>query len=158
MDKKREIKYIVIHCTATQPEAKIPDIQAYWKDHLGWNNPGYHFIIKRDGEIVRLQKESAYANGVKGYNLKSIHISYIGGIDRKGKPLDNRTKAQQAAMFDKIVELTEKYPTAEVLGHRDFPDVAKACPCFDVKEWLKNYEPDFDDDSNQSDEDLDQAA
>ena len=28
-------------------------------------------------------------------------------------------------------------PEAEVLGHRDFPDVKKDCPCFDVKEWYK---------------------
>jgi N-acetylmuramoyl-L-alanine amidase len=44
-------------------------------------------------------------------------------------------------MFDLIVSLTEKYPAAEVLGHRDFPNVHKACPSFDVKDWLKNYEP-----------------
>lgn len=141
---KREIKYIVIHCTATQPEARIPDIQEYWKNHLGWNNPGYHFIIKRDGDIVQLQKENLIANGVAGFNKNSIHISYIGGIDKKGKPVDNRSTAQLHAMFDKIVELTEKYPGAEVKGHRDFPNQHKACPCFDVKEWLKNYEPDLD--------------
>jgi N-acetylmuramoyl-L-alanine amidase len=57
--------------------------------------------------------------------------------------MDNRSDAQKHAMFDLIVTLTEKYPTAEVLGHRDFPNVHKACPCFDVKEWLKNYEPDL---------------
>lgn len=141
---KREIKYIVIHCTATQPEAKIEDIKAYWKNHLGWTNPGYHFIIKRDGDIIQLQNENSIANGVAGFNSKSIHISYIGGIDRKGKPADNRNRAQEDAMFDKIVELTEKYPDAEVKGHRDFPGVKKACPSFDVKEWLKNYEPDLE--------------
>src|SRR5687767_2019571 len=100
---KREIKYIVIHCTATQPEAKISDIQAYWKNHLGWNNPGYHFIIKRDGDVIQLQKEDKIANGVQGVNKNSVHISYIGGIDKKGKPVDNRTKAQEDAMFDKII-------------------------------------------------------
>lgn len=141
---KREIKYIVVHCTATQPEAKIADIKAYWKNHLGWNNPGYHYIVERDGEIVQLLSEDKIANGVAGFNKNSIHISYIGGIDRKAKPIDNRTKAQEDAIFDKIVELTEKYPGAEVKGHRDFPNVKKACPCFDVKEWLRNYQPNLD--------------
>lgn len=141
---KREIKYIVIHCTATQPEAKIADIKAYWKNHLGWNNPGYHYIVERDGEIVQLLSEDKIANGVAGFNTNSIHISYIGGIDRKAKPIDNRTKAQEDAIFDKIVELTEKYSGAEVKGHRDFPNVKKACPCFDVKQWLKNYQPNLD--------------
>ena len=46
-------------------------------------------------------------------------------------------------MFDIIVALTERYPKAQVLGHRDFPGVAKACPSFDVKTWLANYTPDI---------------
>lgn len=139
----RAIKYIVIHCTATPVTATIEAIQKYWKEKLKWNNPGYHFIIKRNGEIIQLQKEEQIANGVKGFNENSIHISYIGGVDKEGKPLDNRTRAQENAMFSKIVALTEKYPGAIVKGHRDFPFVKKACPSFDVKTWLKDYTPDL---------------
>lgn len=139
----RAIKYIVIHCTATPVTATIEAIQKYWKEKLKWNNPGYHFIIKRNGEIIQLQKEEQIANGVKGFNENSIHISYIGGVDKEGKPLDNRTRAQENAMFSKIVDLTEKYPGAIVKGHRDFPFVKKACPSFDVKTWLKDYTPDL---------------
>ena len=29
---------------------------------------------------------------------------------------------------------------AEILGHRDLPWVRKSCPCFDVKEWLKEID------------------
>lgn len=137
----REIRYIVVHCTATQPNTKIENICRYWKEQLGWKNPGYHYIIKRNGEIVALQPEHLIANGVKDFNSHSIHISYIGGIDKDNKPLDNRTDAQQFAMFNKIVELMEKYPQAKVLGHRDFPNVAKACPSFDVRNWLHEYVP-----------------
>lgn len=137
----REIRYIVVHCTATQPNTEIENICRYWKEQLGWKNPGYHYIIKRNGEIVALQSEHLIANGVKDFNSHSIHISYIGGIDKNNKPLDNRTDAQQFAMFNKIVELMEKYPQAKVLGHRDFPNVAKACPSFDVRSWLHEYVP-----------------
>ena len=137
----REIRYIVVHCTATQPNTKIENICRYWKEQLGWKNPGYHYIIKRNGEIVALQPEHLIANGVKDFNSHSIHISYIGGIDNDNKPFDNRTDAQQFAMFNKIVELMEKYPQAKVLGHRDFPNVAKACPSFDVRNWLHEYVP-----------------
>ena len=28
-------------------------------------------------------------------------------------------------------------PDAEILGHRDLPNVHKDCPSFDVKRWLK---------------------
>lgn len=140
---KRIINHIVIHCTATQPATKIESIQRYWRKKLGWKNPGYHYIIKRDGEVVALHPEDKVANGVRGHNKTSIHISYIGGIDKNGKPQDNRTPAQQAAMFDLIVELSDRHPKAEICGHRDFAGVHKACPSFDVKQWLAGYVPDI---------------
>jgi N-acetylmuramoyl-L-alanine amidase len=140
----RNIKYIVVHCTATPTTTTLESIKRYWKEQRGWGDtPGYHYFIKRDGTIVQLLDEKKNSYGVYKHNSECISIAYVGGIDKDGKPVDNRNDAQKHAMFDIIVRLTEKYPKAEVLGHRDFPGVKKACPCFDVKEWLKNYEPDF---------------
>lgn len=145
MKNKRNIKFIVIHCTATQPNAKLENIQKYWKEVKGWKDvPGYHYVIKTNGEIVKLLDESKNSHGVYAHNSECINLSYIGGIDESGKPKDTRTRSQEVAMFDKIVELTEKYPGAKVVGHRDFPGVKKACPSFDVKTWLANYTPDLD--------------
>lgn len=138
---KREINFIVVHCTATQPTAKIEDIKRYWKEVLGWKNPGYHYIIQRNGDIVKLLSEDIPSNGVAGHNHDSINLSYIGGVDKTNKPIDNRSLSQQAAMFDLIVELSERYPKAKILGHRDFVGVHKACPSFDVREWLRNFTP-----------------
>lgn len=140
----RNIKYIVIHCTATQPNTTIESIKRYWKEIRKWGDtPGYHYIIKPDGEVVKLLDESKNSYGVYAHNSECISIGYIGGIDKAGKPKDTRTRAQEHAMFDLIVALTEKYSNAQVLGHRDFPKVAKACPSFDVKTWLANYKPDI---------------
>ena len=36
-------------------------------------------------------------------------------------------------MLDCIKKLRAKYPNAIIQGHRDFPNVAKACPQFDAK-------------------------
>lgn len=153
---KRTIKFLVVHCTATPTDAAIESIQRYWKEKLGWKNPGYHYIIKRSGEIVQINAEENISNGVAKNNRHSIHISYIGGIDKNGKPLDNRTDAQKQSLFNKLVELSEKYPGATILGHRDFStdkdgdgkiesnEWMKSCPAFDVKEWLQNYTPDMD--------------
>lgn len=146
----RDIRYIVVHCTATPPDTKIENIQRYWKEQLHWKNPGYHFIIRRDGIIVQLQSIEKVANGVAGYNTQSVHLAYIGGVDKDGKPMDNRTLAQQETMFDKLVALSEKFPLAKILGHRDFPNVKKACPCFDVDGWRKNYVPNLDESSEDT--------
>jgi len=141
----RNVKYIVVHCTATQPEATIESIQRYWREVKGWKDvPGYHYLIKPDGEIVKLLDENKNSYGVYAHNSECISISYIGGIDRAGKAKDTRTKLQRRAMFNKIMELLERYPKAKAVGHRDFPGVAKACPSFDVKTWLANYNPTLD--------------
>ena len=140
-----------MHCTATPVDTTIESIVHYWRENLKWKNPGYHYIIHRDGEIVQINDEENISNGVKGFNKNAIHISYIGGLDKDRKPIDNRTDEQKQALFSKLVTLSEKYPDAEILGHRDFsPDKdgdgiieyyewIKYCPAFDVKEWLKNY-------------------
>jgi len=133
----RNIKYIVLHCTATPQHTTIESIKNYWRTSLGWTNPGYHYMIKADGEIVMTLPIEKIANGVAGYNTPSIHISYIGGVDARNNPLDNRTEAQKKSQIKLLTDLKRKFPGAEIKGHRDFPKVAKACPSFDVKTWLK---------------------
>lgn len=128
----RKVNYIVIHCTATPQTTTIDSIQRYWRNVLKWRNPGYHKIVEPSGKVVELLGDEGVSNGVAGYNSQSINISYIGGVDAAGKPIDNRTEAQKEALWDLVIHYKTKYPNAKVLGHRDFPKVAKACPCFDA--------------------------
>lgn len=144
----RTIKYIVLHCTATAQTATVDSIRKFWRDVKGWKNVGYHWVIKADGEAVKLAEISAVTNGVKGHNANAIHIAYIGGIE-KGKAVDNRTVEQKATQVRLLTELKKKFPNAKILGHRDLsPDLnadgvisphewTKECPSFDVAQWLK---------------------
>jgi N-acetylmuramoyl-L-alanine amidase len=134
----RQIKYIVLHCTATPQTATVEAIQKYWRSSLGWKSPGYHHIIPASGNPVRLAEDEQICNGVKGFNSNAIHISYIGGVDEKNKPTDNRTASQRGHMLALVNHYKALYPAAEVKGHRDFPNVKKACPSFDVATWLKS--------------------
>lgn len=130
----RTIKYIAIHCTATPQSATIDSIRNYWKNVLKWKQPGYHYIVKPDGSIVNLLDIDKISNGVKGYNHETINISYIGGIDEaSGNPKDTRTDAQKVAIKNLLIQLRAKFPHAIIQGHRDFPNVKKACPSFDAK-------------------------
>ena len=145
---KRNIKYIVVHCTATPTTTTVESIKRHWKEVRKWGDiPGYHYLILRDGTIVQLQDESKNSFGVYAHNSECINIAYLGGIDKDNKPLDNRTPAQKRVLFNKIVELTEKYKGSVPKGHRDFDGVNKACPSFDVKTWLAEYTPDLDSNS-----------
>ena len=100
--------------------------------------PGYHFIIKQDGEEVKLLSVDEVSNGVKGFNSETINISYIGGVDAKNQPIDNRTPAQKATLLKLLKEFRAKFPNAIIQGHRDFPNVKKACPSFNAKKEYEN--------------------
>jgi N-acetylmuramoyl-L-alanine amidase len=134
----RTITHIVVHCSATGQDAKVEAIQRYWKQNLGWKSPGYHYIIEADGKETQLLTIAQPSNGVKGWNKSIINICYIGGVNKLGKPSDNRTDAQKRQLLTRLKALKTMFPNAIIQGHKDFPNVAKACPSFDAKAEYKN--------------------
>lgn len=71
-----------------------------------------------------------------GHNQDSLGICLVGGVSEANAPEDNFTEEQYASLIYAKAFLDRMWPDAEWLGHRDFPGVSKACPCFDVKEWI----------------------
>ena len=67
------------------------------------------------------------------YNAHSIGVCYEGGLDEKGRADDTRTPAQKLTLYTLLVSLKQDYPDAEIVGHRDLPNVHKDCPCFDAR-------------------------
>jgi N-acetylmuramoyl-L-alanine amidase len=134
----RNITHIVIHCTATGQDATVDAIKRYWKEKLGWKQVGYHYIIEADGKETQLLTIAQPSNGVKGWNKSIINICYIGGVNKLGKPTDNRTDAQKRQLMTRLKALKTMFPQAIIQGHKDFPNVAKACPCFDAKKEYAN--------------------
>lgn len=131
----RQIKYIVVHCTATSQNTKVESIQRYWKDVLKWKSPGYHHLIDKKGLIYDLQPIEKPSNGVAGFNSNSIHISYIGGLKT-----DDRTPEQKGAILFLLKKYKKAYPNAIIQGHRDFPNVKKLCPQFNAKTEYQNID------------------
>lgn len=132
----RDINRIVIHCSATPPGADIgaASIDAYHRT-LGWAGIGYHFVIRRNGVLEPGREFDRIGAHVAGHNTGSVGICLIGGIDDRGKSENNFTVFQMTTLLHVVATLHHIYPGAEILGHRDFPGVAKDCPCFDVREW-----------------------
>jgi len=132
----RTIKYLVVHCTASPQSTTVESIQRYWRERLGWKASGYHKIVKANGEVITLATDEQVCNGVAGFNSVSLHVSYIGGIDSRGNPLDNRTQGQKDALSQVLYAWRAKYPDAKIQGHRDFLKRGvnwKECPSFDAK-------------------------
>ncbi len=137
---KRTIKYLVVHCSAT-PEGRehtAKDIDL-WHKQRGFNEIGYNYVIRLDGTIETGRDVDKIPAHVEGFNKESIGICYIGGVDKNTlKAKDTRTKEQKRSLLKLLMELKKLYPTAKILGHRDFPKVNKACPSFDAKNEYEN--------------------
>jgi len=131
----REIKEIILHCTATQEgrEVHVADVDR-WHKQQGWECIGYHYLITLDGKIEKGRPEWKIGAHCKGHNNVSIGIAYVGGVDYQGKPKDTRTEAQKRALVQLLREVRGRYPKATIHGHNEF--AAKACPSFNVQKWL----------------------
>lgn len=137
---ERQIDYIVVHCSATYARmnwgaAEIEDVHV---NQNGWSHIGYHYVIKRDGEIQQPLGINTPGIHARGFNRNSIAVCWIGGLADNNEPEDNRTHDQKLSLMDTLEVLKSYYPDAQVVGHCDLPGVTKACPCFNVKKEF-NY-------------------
>ncbi len=139
MTNRRHTNWIVLHCSATRPTQDIGVVEIrQWHKARGWKDVGYNYVIRRDGTVEPGRAENAIGSHVQGHNADSIGVCMVGGIDDKTwKPADNFTPAQWRSLRTLVERLVKKYPSAKVLGHRDFPGVQKACPSFAAKVWAK---------------------
>jgi N-acetyl-anhydromuramyl-L-alanine amidase AmpD len=140
-----KIKYLTIHCAAT-PEGRdnSADEVRRW-DIARFKQPSYHWVIELDGDMHRHLQDSQRGAHVARANTGNIGICYVGGtetLNAGGKPKDTRTEAQKRSMRTLVRTYMERYPGIIVRGHRDWPGVAKACPSFDVQDWLDAGMPD----------------
>ena len=103
-----KIDLIVIHCSATRSDRRFSV-----EDLIACHN-------------------------ARHYNQHSIGICYEGGLTPEGAYADTRTAAQKHALHALLRSLKVDYPDAHILGHRDLPGVAKACPCFDAAEEYRD--------------------
>lgn len=139
----RKITHIVMHCAAT-PNGRpfrAHDIDAWHRDRgfrrtAEWRSKwqpqlvsiGYHYVIEVDGALRAGRHIDEVGAQVKGHNSTTIGICIIGTTQF--------TPAQWATAAEIVTELRDKYPSAKICGHRDFPGVAKLCPGFDVAKWV----------------------
>ena len=139
-------KYLVIHCSATKlsQDVDIERVKKWHVDGRGWSDVGYHYYIRKDGtlELGRDRDNDGdvweeIGAHVRNFNSKSVSICYEGGLDEQGEPKDTRTKEQLLVMTALVKLISSQVKGIKIRGHRDFPNVAKSCPCFDVATWCE---------------------
>lgn len=132
------VKYIIIHCSATSEGRAFTkkDIE-YWHKMRGFRCIGYHYVVGIGGEIEQGRQEHEIGAHCLNHNAHSIGVCYVGGLERDGKtPKDTRTYLQKLVLKKLLKQLKDKYPNAEIVGHNEFAN--KACPCFNAREEYKD--------------------
>ena len=132
----RTITEIIIHCTATRPNAicTVESIRRYHSS-LGWRDIGYHYVIYPDGSVHAGRPVEEPGAHTEGHNAHSIGIAYVGGIDANGRPADTRTPLQRLALLQLVQDLMEEHNVTSIHGHNEFAN--RTCPCFDVQQWRR---------------------
>ena len=128
----RTITLIVIHCSAVKPDQMSSAAQIdTWHRKRGFHlGIGYHYVVRRNGEIESGRPEWMVGAHCKNHNAHSIGVCYEGGLDIRGQPADTRTAEQKAAMRQLLEDLHRRYPRAVIVGHHDL-NPHKACPCIE---------------------------
>lgn len=126
--KKKNIRYLVIHCSDTDDDFTVEDIHEM---HLnfGWDGIGYHKVIDQKGYIFDGRPEYWVGAHVKGFNEISLGVCLIG---------KNKFSKEQLEALKSLLRIwKKKYPASKILGHKDLGKTSKTCPNFDVILWSK---------------------
>ena len=155
----KKIKYLILHCTATpegRPVSK-KELIKWFTDPVplgnGWSKPGYRTMVHLDGQssdLVDFDNDGwlewpEVTYGAKGFNSESIHISYVGGVQKYNIkiPKDTRTAAQIKTLRAHTEAILSYHPDIQILGHNEV-NPHKACPSFNVSRWLQSIDiPEF---------------
>ena len=142
----RAIDSIVIH--QSDSAFGTAGLMDRWHRERGWSGIGYHRVILNgwlraerfraecDGLIQAgrpLEREGAH---VRGHNAHSIGVCLIGAGEGWPVGVGYLTAAQWQALAGLCAMLMREFgvPVERVVGHREFPDVTKTCPGFEVAE------------------------
>lgn len=138
----RRVTHVVVHTAAAarngRPrDASVAEIRA-WHLARGWDDVGYHWVVRMDGRIEAGRPEERPGAGVLGFNARSVHVCLSGHGD-----LAPPTPEQFGAAVRLIARIAERHGIAEatllnpsrVLGHREVwthrlvPEpIRKSCP------------------------------
>jgi N-acetylmuramoyl-L-alanine amidase len=146
----REIKSVILHCTATPADRAltVKEIRRWHVEGRGWADIGYHFLIHQDGTIERGRHIGKVGAHTWGNNYGSIGIAYCGGVEKKVKKSldkekpkskttivskDTMTKEQESSFRNLFEMLEVMFGELKLSGHNDH-NKAKDCPSFNMRD------------------------
>lgn len=123
----RFVDKIIIHCSASPDYLDIGAREIdRWHKERGFNQIGYHYVVRRNGEVERGRPEYLPGAHAKGANKSSIGIVWIG--EKSISP------EQEKSLIGLINLVRGQYhvKVENVLGHREAVQTSKTCPNLDM--------------------------
>lgn len=112
---------IILHHTAVAVEQSVETIHNYHKNSLGYAGIGYHFYVRKNGEIYRGRPENTVGAHAYGANTDSIGICFEGNFEE-----ETMAEVQMKAGQELVAYLKQKYGISTVKRHKDVCNTS--CP------------------------------
>ncbi len=122
-----QITHIAVHhsaAPATIPPRRIAEYHVYSESHQ-WPGMGYHFYIGPNGTIYHTQDLKLISWHVHKNNSYTVGVCLAGNFTRTTPP---RPQLDAAARLIAWLMQELRIPAEYVLGHKEFPLNATACP------------------------------
>lgn len=114
-----------LHHSASRHD-NIQIIRHYHIKTLGWQDIGYHFIINRQGELIKGRNLSlGGCHGNREANKTLIGICCLGNFER-----DKINDIQKKTLFQflQFLKIIFDWDSSLIFGHKEVRDKPTACP------------------------------
>lgn len=142
---------IVLH-HAEASNCSVQDVHS-WHRNQGWAGIGYHYFVRKNGEIFKGREDNWIGSHCLGHNQNTIGVCFEGAYNKEKMP-----QAQINAGRELVSYLKSKYGISKVYRHKDlnstdcpganfpFSEITKVSPinnpinkpCKNV-DWLTEY-------------------
>lgn len=134
LQNRSSTKYIVLHHRAGEGDAL-----SIHKLHLarGYSGIGYHFYVRKNGEVYKGRPIAAVGAHCIGANYDSVGVCFEGNFEKEKEMPALQLKSGR----ELVGYLKALYPNAEVAGHKDIQSTAcpgRYFPFEKIKEGVKD--------------------
>lgn len=117
-NRKKTNRIILHHAAARTCDAAT--IHRWHKDR-GWAGAGYHFLVRKNGQVYSLRPVGALGAHASGNNSDSIGICFEGNFDT-----EEMDRIQMNAGKELVAYLKKKYGISKMQRHKDVGNTS--CP------------------------------
>lgn len=123
MDTRSKTEQIILHHSGVTVLQSVETIHNYHKNTNGWSGIGYHFYVRKDGNIYRGRPENKVGAHCQGENYNSIGICFEGNFEKEKMSIE-----QVKAGHELVIFLIDKYNLNinDIKKHNDFGSTV--CP------------------------------